>query len=68
MLIYYITVLWFVSICIIMSPAEGSHLSNLKSICVKFDPGSYVVKASFRLYVVDKTWYARDLYMENANF
>ena len=39
------------------------HTGNqyLKSICVEFDPGSYVsIMASFMLYVVDK--YAWDLH------
>ena len=38
----------------------------LKSICVPFSPETYVVNYGFMLYVVDK--YARDFYMENANF
>ncbi len=42
-------------------------LHVLKSICIEFGPGSYVVNYGFIImpFVVDK--YAWDFYMENAN-
>ena len=40
-----------------------NHCTGLElTICVEFDPGSYVVNYGF-IYVVNK--YARDFYMEN---
>ncbi len=41
---------------------------KVKSICVEFGPGSYVVNYDLIMLLWLTSTYARDFYMENANF